>query len=171
MNKLFFLLTLSLILASCGSSRKATQHQTSQNTASNKTIAKSINLNKSEAIVSYAKTFNGTKYKFGGTTKKGMDCSGLVYTSFKSENISLPRISRDMATQGNKISLNNVNQGDLVFFRTNKSKKSINHVGLVIENKKGEIFFIHSTTSLGVITSSLDENYWKSSFVEARRIL
>ncbi len=171
MKKLFFLLTLSLLLASCGSSRKTTQQQKTRTPNSSKITEKSKTSNKSEAIVSYAKTFKGTKYKFGGTTKKGMDCSGLVYTSFKIENINLPRVSRDMATQGNKISLNKTNKGDLVFFRTNKSKKSINHVGLVVENKKGEIFFIHSTTSLGVITSSLDENYWKSSFVEARRIL
>ena len=76
-----------------------------------------------------------------------------------------------MATQGNKISLNKTNKGDLVFFRTNKNKKTINHVGLVVENKKGEIFFIHSTTSLGVIISSLNEKYWKNSFVEARKII
>ena len=100
--------------------------------------------------------------------------SGVDGRLFVDEGLSVireERVSRDMATQGNKISLNKTNKGDLVFFRTNKSKKSINHVGLVVENKKGEIFFIHSTTSLGVITSSLDENYWKSSFVEARRIL
>ena len=50
-----------------------------------------------------------------------MDCSGLVYTSFNSENINLPRVSRDMATKGNKISLGKTNKGDLVFFRTNKN--------------------------------------------------
>lgn len=166
MKKLFLLITLSIFLVSCGSSRKTTQPK-----KANTKIAKKKPTNKTEAIVSYAKTFKGTKYKFGGTTKKGMDCSGLVYISFKSENISLPRVSRDMATQGNKISLNKTYKGDLIFFRTNKNKKTINHVGLVIENKNGEIFFIHSTTSLGVITSSLDENYWKNSFVEARRVL
>lgn len=166
MKKLFLLITLSFFLVSCGSARKTTQPKKTNTKATKRTPT-----NKTEAIISYAKTFSGTKYKFGGTTKKGMDCSGLVYTSFKSEDISLPRVSRDMATRGSKISLSKTDKGDLVFFRTNKNKKTINHVGLVIENKKGKIYFIHSTTSLGVITSSLDENYWKSSFVEARRIL
>lgn len=169
MKNIFLFLTLSLFLASCGSSRKTTQ--TKSTTTHKSKPAKYSVSNKTEDIISYAKSFQGTKYKFGGTTKKGMDCSGLVYTSFKSENINLPRVSRDMATKGNKISINTANNGDLVFFRTNKNKKTINHVGLVVEKKKGELFFIHSTTSLGVIISSLEEKYWKSAFVEARRIL
>ena len=169
MKKLFLFITLSLFLVSCGSSRKSTQSKGT--TTNNSKTTKHSATKKTESIISYAKTFKGTKYKFGGTTKKGMDCSGLVYTSFKSENINLPRVSRDMATKGSKISLSNTHNGDLVFFRTNKNKSTINHVGLVVEKKKGELFFIHSTTSRGVIISSLEENYWKSAFVEARRIL
>lgn len=160
-TKLFFFVSLSLLLVSCGSSRKTTEQK-----STTKNISK-----KAKDIVSYANTFKGTKYKFGGTTKKGMDCSGLIYTSFKREGINLPRVSRDMATQGNKISLKNTHKGDLVFFRTNKNRKAINHVGLVLENKKGELFFIHATTSQGVIITSLEEKYWKSAFVEARRVL
>lgn len=149
------------MLVSCGSSRKTTVQK-----STTKNITK-----KAKDIVSYAKTFKGTKYKFGGTTKRGMDCSGLIYISFKKKGINLPRVSRDMATQGNKIYLNKTHKGDLVFFRTNKNKKAINHVGLVLENKKGELIFIHATTSQGVIITSLEEKYWKSAFVEARRVL
>src|SRR5690606_30285295 len=70
----------------------------------------SINLTGSKAfsIVEYAKQFKGVRYKFGGATKSGMDCSGLVFESFRSHNIILPRISRDMAKNGEKITLNNV---------------------------------------------------------------
>ncbi len=165
MKKLILLIFLSTFLFSCGSSRK-----TATNTKVEKTSNKS-NSKKSEAIVRYAKTFNGTKYKFGGTTKKGMDCSGLVYTSYRKEGITMPRVSRDMATKGKRISLSKTNKGDLLFFKTNKNKNTINHVGLVVENKKGEIFFIHATSSLGVIISSLDERYWKNVFVEVRRVI
>lgn len=165
MKKLILLIFLSTFLFSCGSSRKTTT-TTKVESTSNKSNSK-----KSEAIVTYAKTFNGTKYKFGGTTKKGMDCSGLVYTAYKKEGISLPRISRDMATKGKRISLSKTNKGDLLFFKTNKNKNTINHVGLVIENKRGEIFFIHATSSLGVIISSIEERYWKNSFVEVRRVI
>ena len=116
-------------------------------------------------------SFKGTRYKFGGTTRKGMDCSGLVYVSFQSENISLPRVSRDMATQGRRIKLSQVDKGDLVFFKTSKNRKTINHVGLVVDAGRGNIKFIHSTSSRGVIISSLDERYWNDAFVEVRRII
>ncbi len=165
MKKLILLIFLSTFLFSCGSSRK-TATTTKVERTSNKSNSK-----KTEAIVKYAKTFNGTKYKFGGTTKKGMDCSGLIYTSYKKESIMMPRISRDMATKGKRISLSKAQKGDLLFFKTNKNKNTINHVGLVVENKRGEIFFIHATSSLGVIISSLDERYWKNSFVEVRKVI
>jgi len=122
-------------------------------------------------IIDYAKQFQGVRYKFGGTTKKGMDCSGLVHESFSAYNIQLPRISRDMAKRGKKISLNTVIPGDLLFFKTKNKRNAINHVGLVIASSTGNIKFIHVTTSKGVIISSLSENYWNNSFAEARRIL
>jgi cell wall-associated NlpC family hydrolase len=100
-----------------------------------------------------------------------MDCSGLVFVAFNKENISLPRVSRDMAKQGKSVSLSKTHKGDLLFFKTNKNKKTINHVGLVIENKRGNILFIHSTSSKGVIISSLSERYWKNAFVSVRRVL
>lgn len=165
MKKLILLIFLSTFLISCGSSRKTTSTTAVEKTSNNS------NSKKSDAIVKYAKTFNGTKYKFGGTTKKGMDCSGLVYISYQKEGITMPRVSRDMASKGKKVSLSKTNKGDLLFFKTNKNKNTINHVGLVVENKKGEIFFIHATSSLGVIVSSLEERYWKNVFVEVRRVI
>ncbi|OAB79807.1 C40 family peptidase [Cochleicola gelatinilyticus] len=165
MKKLLLLALFPIFLASCGSSRRI------PNKTVNKPDKVLISNNTVEKVVDHAKRFEGTRYKFGGTTKKGMDCSGLVYTAFKEEDIIMPRISRDMAKRGIRISLRETNEGDLVFFQTNKNRKVINHVGLVVENKRGEIFFIHSTTSRGVIISSLEENYWKSAFIEARRVI
>ena len=125
---------------------------------------------KATKIVNNANKFLGTKYKFGGTTRKGMDCSGLVYTAFKQENILLPRVSRDMATQGKTISLNQVKKGDLLFFITGKKNK-ISHVGLVTNVRNNEIFFIHASSKRGVIISSMKEKYYKTKFVKAKRIL
>ena len=127
--------------------------------------------NKIFDIIDFAKQFEGVKYKFGGTTKKGMDCSGLVYETFKAFDISLPRISRDMAKQGDKIFLEDIKEGDLLFFKTTKKRNIISHVGLVVTALPGNIEFIHSTTNQGVIISSLAERYWYYSFAEARRIL
>ncbi len=122
-------------------------------------------------IVEVARSFHGTPYRFGGTTASGMDCSGLVFTAFKEEDILLPRSSRDMATRGQRISLNEVTVGDLVFFKTDRRRNVINHVGLVVEVFLGKVYFIHSSTSQGVIISTLDESYWNNAFVEARRVI
>ncbi len=162
MKNLYLLLLLSFLLASCGASRKP------KNTTIIGDTKVSVTAKKASKIVTYAKSFEGTRYKYGGVDKRGMDCSGLVYTSFKKENIALPRISRDMATKGIKIKLHDTEEGDLLFFQTNKNHRVINHVGLVVENHRGEIKFIHSTTSRGVIISSVDENYWKNTFMKLR---
>ena len=100
-----------------------------------------------------------------------MDCSGLVYTSFKTEDVELPRTSRAMSLQGTRLKLDEVNEGDLLFFETNKNRKVINHVGLVVGFNDEDILFIHSTSSRGVIVSNFSEAYWQNAFVMARRVL
>jgi len=126
---------------------------------------------KADAIVSTAITYSGTRYKYGGTTKRGMDCSGLVYVSLKENEIMFPRTSYQMALEGQKIRVNSVEKGDLLFFKTSKRGKRINHVGLVVDVDGNDIKFIHATTSRGVLVSSLREGYWNSAFVKAMRIL
>ena len=122
-------------------------------------------------IISNALSFKGTPYKYGGTTSKGMDCSGLVYTAFLEENISIPRVSRSIAQEGKRIKTEDVIPGDLLFFITGRRSKQINHVGLVVDVLPGQILFVHSSTSQGVIVSSLNEGYWNNAFKEARRIM
>ena len=160
MQKFALILLLLCCLSSCKSTKRASDY------SKNDTV-----YSLADHIVENAKSFNGVNYKYGGTTIKGMDCSGLVYVAFKKENIQLLRVSRDMAKKGIPIKLSELKKGDLLFFQTNKNKKTINHVGLVITSKIGFIEFIHSTTSKGVIISALAESYWKSAFIEARRIL
>lgn len=166
MKKLYLLaLVISVFLYSCGSSRSSSNvnRPTSKSHKSDDRVT--------NKIIKNAKSFEGTRYKFGGTTKSGMDCSGLVYVAFESEDIALPRVSRDMAKKGTRISLSKTAKGDLIFFQTNKSNRNINHVGLVIEINGGNVKFIHATSSKGVIISSLDERYWKGAFVEVRRVI
>jgi hypothetical protein len=123
------------------------------------------------ALIKNAEKYQGTRYKHGGTTKKGMDCSGLIRTIFKEENIPLPRASHEMAKRGEWIALKEIKVGDLLFFTTKKRNPRINHVGLVTTIKGDTITFIHATTSQGVITSKLTEKYWLLAFVQARRVL
>lgn len=157
------LLLLLVLMASCGTSRKSVERSKSMRTTETVDPVKA-------KVIEKAKSFVGTRYKYGGTTKRGMDCSGLIYTSYLSENINLPRTSRQMSHLGKRLNLREVSTGDLLFFETDKKKKAINHVGLVVEAAPTAILFIHSTSSRGVIISSLEEDYWKDSFVMARRI-
>lgn len=112
----------------------------------------------------------GANYKAGGTTSDGFDCSGLMYATFKKFDIILPRSSVDMAKIGRVLNPNEIQKGDLIFFKTN-GKNVINHVGMVIEVTADEIKFIHSSTQKGVIVSSTKEPYYERTFTQANRIL
>lgn len=112
----------------------------------------------------------GVGYRGGGTTKDGFDCSGLIYSTFKKFDITLPRSSHEMATVGTKIDLKSAQKGDLIFF-INRGQRRINHVGMVVEVTEEEVKFIHSSTQSGVIISSTKEPYYNRTFVQINRIL
>lgn len=114
--------------------------------------------------------YEGVRYRGGGTTPEGMDCSGLVFRTFSTYDIILPRSSHEMATVGRKLKNKDIRPGDLVFFKTN-GRSRINHVGLVTEVRADEILFIHSSTQRGVIVSSTKEPYYSKSFIQANRII
>ncbi len=174
-------ISLILLMTNCvvkkkttyGKERKVTVEASTEKEIPKKTKSKRSKkaATKTDGIITSALAFSGVKYKYGGTTKKGMDCSGLLYVAFKEHNVNIPRISYVMANEGKRIKVNNVVKGDLLFFKTTKKGKRINHVGLVVAVKGNDIKFIHATTSRGVIVSSLREGYWNYAFVKATRIL
>ncbi|WP_158845207.1 C40 family peptidase [Algibacter sp. L1A34] len=190
MKKIIFILVLIISFSSCKSSKRAKRKPNTttkiitkkpKNSKRDEVIISSNRKNipttnttsksKAQNIIDYAEEFKGVRYKWGGTTKSGMDCSGLIYESFRAHDVNLPRISRDMAKRGDKISLKEVHKGDLLFFKTQNRRNAINHVGLIVAIKNNNIEFIHATSSKGVMTSWLNENYWNKAFFEARRIL
>ncbi|MFA5557574.1 MAG: C40 family peptidase [Flavobacteriaceae bacterium] len=194
MKKSFILLIfLSLLIASCaGTKYKNQKTNTSTSTRYSKQVSsvkkdtktKQVNLSKdkksdrtrgtsfalADNIINTAVDNLGVKYKYGGTTKSGFDCSGLVYSSFGKFDISLPRTSYEMAEFGKKIKDSEVQKGDLVFFITNGGRR-INHVGIVTEVNNGEIKFVHASTKAGVVISSTKEPYYKKNYVKAARVL
>lgn len=174
MQKVALIICCLILITSCKSKKTAVSNsqQSPKTVSTQKAENTTTSYNpKAEAIIDYAKTFDGVKYKYGGTTKKGMDCSGLVTTAYKKESIILPRTTSQLAITGDWIDLKDVQKGDLLFFATSKNSRKVNHVGIVTNVRPDYIEFIHSTTSSGVITSLLSEKYWYFAFVQARRIL
>ncbi|MEN7550324.1 C40 family peptidase [Rapidithrix thailandica] len=126
---------------------------------------------KSTKVLNKAYEYMGTPHRLGGTTKRGIDCSGLVYVSYQSVKIALPRNTSGLYKTGRRIRMNELQTGDLLFFRQPKGKK-ITHVGLVSKiNNKNSVIFIHASSSKGVREDDLFSDYWKKYFVSARRVL
>lgn len=108
--------------------------------------------------------WKNTRYRMGGLSRNGIDCSGFVYVTFKSKlGVVLPRSTEFQAELGESIGKSQLRAGDLVFFKTGGSGR---HVGVYLEDGK----FLHASTSQGVMISGLDENYWKSAYWKAKRL-
>lgn len=120
-----------------------------------------------KSLVNEATAWLGTPYKYGGNTRKGVDCSGFVYHVFRNSlDISLPRNSGKQHDYCRKISKKDLSTGDLVFFATTKGSKKVSHVGLYVGDGK----MIHASTSRGVVCQNLSDDYYTRTFVGAGRI-
>ncbi len=128
------------------------------------------NLSKAEFLIEKASEHMGTRYRRGGTTSAGFDCSGLMFYTFKNIDMTLPRSSHEMALIGERINKSEAQKGDLIFFATFGGSR-ISHVGMITEVLDDEIKFIHSSTSAGVMISSTKEGYYSRSFVQINRVL
>lgn len=107
----------------------------------------------------------GTRYRYGGESKKGIDCSGFTGVIYESVyKRSLPRDSRSMYKMTRPIPKSEMKEGDLLFFRIRRGQ--VSHVGIYLGNNK----FVHSSTSQGVIISDLNEDYYRRYFYKAGRL-
>ncbi|MFC0428112.1 C40 family peptidase [Chryseobacterium scophthalmum] len=152
-------------------SEKAVALANAKNSLKNSEIAKAIKHNKTiDNILAEAQTYIGTPYRYGGMTRKGIDCSAFVLSVFgAAAGLTLPRVAASQSQEGEAIDKENLQKGDLIFF---SHGKRISHVGIV-ENvtEEGEIMFIHAATSKGVMISSLNDSYWGPKFRFAKRVI
>lgn len=146
---LYFLILCSLSFLGCSSTKISSEEEAYRR----------------DQINDFYKEWKGTRYRYGGTTKKGVDCSGLVVNLYRDKfDLKLPRSSKAMAKKGDKIRRrSNWEIGDLVFFKTGWR---VSHVGVYMGNNR----FLHTSTKNGVIISEFDE-YWNKTFWKTKRVL
>jgi peptidoglycan DL-endopeptidase LytE len=133
-----------------------------------------VNLNKSmelktdnvQILKSKAYGFLGTRYRFGGSNSRGIDCSSFVQQVFREMEVSLPRTAREQFELGDEVAPDDLQKGDLVFFRTYAHYPS--HVGIYLGNNK----MIHASShDRRVVISSMNSPYYHSRFLGAKRIV
>jgi len=153
MHRIIFIILL-LTLQACSSSHKPLAPPASISKSDSPTVKK---------LNSQYNDWRGVKYREGGMSKKGVDCSAFVQLTFKQQlHKNLPRTTELMSAGGKPVAMKNMRPGDLVFFKTGWK---VRHVGIYVG--KGE--FIHASTSRGVIKSKLNNPYWSDAYWMSRR--
>ena len=128
--------------------------------------------NPASVIIKEASGYLGVPYKWGGLSRQGLDCSGLVKLAFSKAGISVPRTTEGLMEAGKRVKLKKVKPGDLLFFALSEKKNQVTHVGIVTKKQRGQMpEFIHASTSKGVVNSDLKLKYYKEGFRQARRLL
>lgn len=126
-------------------------------------------------MVDYAARFLGTRYRLGASGPKAFDCSGFTSYVYKNFGITLSRTSRSQFMQGEKVAVNNLRPGDLLFFGSRSAGRgNVGHVAMVVsvDPKNGTCRFIHASVKHGVTYQNFPDNgYYSRNFMGARRIL
>lgn len=120
-----------------------------------------------ERIIQEAETYLGTPYAWGGMSRKGVDCSGLMVLAFQSANQKIARVSGDQAKGGRAVARSDLKRGDLLFF-SSRQAGVIGHTALAVEVKNGSVKFIHAANS-GVRYDYLESAHWSKLYICARR--
>ena len=153
--RFLLILVTALVLAGCSSHRAPPP-----NPRLSDSIPVIANLN------DHLANWRGTPYRYGGTSRRGLDCSAFVMMTFRDKfDLQLPRETRQQAKIGTEIDKEQLLPGDLVFFKTGSGDSGL-HVGIYDTDDQ----FIHASTSRGVTRSSLNNVYWRKNFWQARRI-
>ena len=181
MKKFLFFLPLItfFILTGCSVSRKSTHTETANSSdiystvrIKNNVAARNIDTKNisPDQVIDFAETLLGAKYKYGGESiKSGFDCSGLVNYIFAHFNIPVPRVSVSFTNVGTEIPIKDSRAGDIILFTGSDANSGVvGHLGIITENNKGALKFIHASES-GVIISGMN-SYFIPRFVKVNRV-
>ena len=163
MKKLHWLI-LSALTFFLGSCRTVTpRHDYQELAKASVRLGIDIEMKDNHALYVESSNWIGVPYRSGGTTKQGVDCSGLISSIYKKVyRKDLERNSEDQRKKDcRKVKKGKLREGDLLFFHNGRKKKKATHVGIYLKDRK----FIHATTSQGVIVSTLEEDYWKKHWL------
>ena len=153
MKKIAFSLLVLYSLSACGSTRPPPPP---------------ANISKADSPVvkklyTHYNEWRGVRYREGGQSKNGVDCSGFVQLAYKQKlNKNIARSTELLSSSGKSVEMKNLRPGDVVFFKTGWKKR---HVGIYVS--KGE--FIHASSSRGVMKSKLSNPYWSDAYWMSRR--
>ena len=111
----------------------------------------------------------GDPYRYAGQGPNRFDCSGLVYYSYATMNLWLPRTARDQSRRGKTIPVGALQYGDLIFFDTRpRYRGKVNHVGIYIGGGR----FLHaSSTKRRVVSGSLRTPFWRKRIIVCKRLI
>lgn len=124
-----------------------------------------------QKVVDTAYTYTGTPYKYGGSSKNGIDCSALMQNSFAGAGYKIPRTAQAQSKYGKKVGWSSLRQGDIVFFKFKSKGEKWYHSGMITSVTPDGIYFIHASTSRGVVISDLNADYYKKSVKAFRRVI
>lgn len=161
LTTLLYTLCLSFLFFSCGSEEGGS----SDNAGG---ILKTQE-EKAALAVKTARSYIGTPYKSGSTSKEGMDASGLTQKSWEASGVKLARISREQARQGTKVFQDKVQTGDLVFFSSQKGSNQVSNCGIISKVTNQGFNFIYTSSKDGVKETAYSP-YWKDRLVDIRRL-
>lgn len=163
MKKLLYIAVIVLSFTSCQNKKAVVVNNPNNNTSIVVKYAEKLQVPQSTItnlkLYQFVDDWYGTKYKYGGLTKAGVDCSGFCNVLYsKVYNKTLPRSTKDIVKVINKVPQSKLKEGDLVFFNISGKKNS--HVGVYLKNN----YFVHASTSKGVIISSLTNPYYVKAY-------
>lgn len=124
-----------------------------------------------ETVIQTARSYIGTPYLWGGNTKGGIDCSGLIHNAYKTIGLKLPRTAKEQSKVGKSRGWEGIRAGDIVYFKFKSKKGKWWHSGMITSVGEETVKFIHASSSRGVVESNLMSDYYRKNVKRFRRVI